>query len=514
MLRSAIYRLSFILAILLALSGCEDTPTVTLTATPESVSENGSTSLSWSSTGVSSCSATGDWTGSKDISGTETVGPLQADSTFGLSCTGDNGSADTSVSVMVGTTAATTVSLSATPTTVSPNGSTTLSWNSNNAISCTASGDWSGRKEVSGSETVSSLMQNSTFNLSCTGANGSASDSVAVTVNTSPTLTVNFAANPTAVSYNGSTTLNWSSNADACTASGDWSGSKGASGSETINSLTENSTFNLSCTSGGIGVNDSVVVTVAGPATATVNLSADPASVPYNGSTTLSWSSGNTDSCTASGDWSGARSTSGSETINSLTENSTFNLSCTGTGGTVDDSVSVSVETPPAPTVNLSADPASVPHNGSTTLSWDSSNAVSCTASGDWSGSKDTSGSETIPSLTSDSRFTLNCSNTNGSVSDSVDVTVVATGNGTALLSWTPPTENTDGSTLTDLAGYRIYYGTASGTYTDNITIDNPGLTSYQIDNLTPADWYFVITSLNSSGTESTFSNEVRKTIN
>ncbi len=44
-------------------------------------------------------------------------------------------------------------------------------------------------------------------------------------------------------------------------------------------------------------------------------------------------------------------------------------------------------------------------------------------------------------------------------------INVVATSPGTATLSWTPPTQNTDGSPLTDLAGYRVYWGTSSGNY-------------------------------------------------
>ena len=81
-------------------------------------------------------------------------------------------------------------------------------------------------------------------------------------------------------------------------------------------------------------------------------------------------------------------------------------------------------------------------------------------------------------------------------------------------MSWTPPTENTDGSPLTDLAGYKIRYGTSPGNYNNTITINNPGLTSYLIDNLASADWYFVMTSFNASGIESSFSTEVSKTIN
>lgn len=96
----------------------------------------------------------------------------------------------------------------------------------------------------------------------------------------------------------------------------------------------------------------------------------------------------------------------------------------------------------------------------------------------------------------------------------SINVTAAATSTGTATLSWMPPTENTDGSVLTDLAGYKIYYGTTPGNYTSVITIDNPGITTYVVENLPGGSTYFfVITSVTSSGLESEFSTVGSKTI-
>ncbi len=92
-----------------------------------------------------------------------------------------------------------------------------------------------------------------------------------------------------------------------------------------------------------------------------------------------------------------------------------------------------------------------------------------------------------------------------------IDVVPVATGS--ATLSWTPPTQNDDGSPLTDLAGYRIYWGTAQGVYTNSAALTNPGITTYVVDQLTPATWYFVTTAVNSSGSESSYSNVGSKTI-
>jgi hypothetical protein len=91
-------------------------------------------------------------------------------------------------------------------------------------------------------------------------------------------------------------------------------------------------------------------------------------------------------------------------------------------------------------------------------------------------------------------------------------IQVVATATGSATLSWTPPTTNTDGSTLTNLAGYRIYWGRSQGNLTSSAQI-SAGLTSYVVDELTPATWYFAITTLNTQGAESARSNVAWKAV-
>ena len=85
----------------------------------------------------------------------------------------------------------------------------------------------------------------------------------------------------------------------------------------------------------------------------------------------------------------------------------------------------------------------------------------------------------------------------------------------TALLSWTPPTQNEDGSTLTDLAGYNIYIGFSSRQYEPELTIRiDAGLSSYMVENLEYGrTYYFTMTALNSADLESEFSNEVWKEI-
>lgn len=84
---------------------------------------------------------------------------------------------------------------------------------------------------------------------------------------------------------------------------------------------------------------------------------------------------------------------------------------------------------------------------------------------------------------------------------------------GAATLSWTPPVRNTDGSTLTTLAGYRIYYGTSASSLTRTISVNTAGISSYVVTDLTPATYYFAITAYTSSGSESARSSVVSKTV-
>jgi hypothetical protein len=83
---------------------------------------------------------------------------------------------------------------------------------------------------------------------------------------------------------------------------------------------------------------------------------------------------------------------------------------------------------------------------------------------------------------------------------------------GSATLNWLPPTQNEDGTALVDLAGYVIYWG-APGNHSNSVTLNNPGLTSYVVDNLAPGTYEFVATAFNAAGMESNYSNATTKTI-
>ena len=156
-------------------------PTLALSASPTTVNAGQSSTLTWSSTNATACSASGAWSGSEPTSGSISTGALNQSSTYSLTCTGSSGSATASATVTVNTAVVPTVSLSASPATISSGQSSTLSWSSTNASACTASGSWSGSITTSGSKSVAPTAT-STYSLTCTGSGGSATASTTVTV--------------------------------------------------------------------------------------------------------------------------------------------------------------------------------------------------------------------------------------------------------------------------------------------------------------------------------------------
>jgi hypothetical protein len=92
-------------------------------------------------------------------------------------------------------------------------------------------------------------------------------------------------------------------------------------------------------------------------------------------------------------------------------------------------------------------------------------------------------------------------------------ITVSQATNGSASLSWTPPTTNTDGSSLSNLAGYRVTYGRTSTNLDQVVQISNAGVSSYTVTGLSSGTWYFAVKAYNSAGAESNVSNVGQKSI-
>jgi hypothetical protein len=152
-----------------------------------------------------------------------------------------------------------------------------------------------------------------------------------------------------------------------------------------------------------------------------------------------------------------------------------------------------------AGTINFSANKTSATGSLTPVLTWSTSPvASSCSASGAWSGTKFASGSQTLAAITASKSYTLTC----------------AWGNGTANISWVAPTKNTDGSTLSDLKGFKIVYGQSASSLTMSQSVNDPKATSATVAALGSGTWYFAVRAVNNGGGESSNSSTVSRTIN
>jgi hypothetical protein len=107
----------------------------------------------------------------------------------------------------------------------------------------------------------------------------------------------------------------------------------------------------------------------------------------------------------------------------------------------------------------------------------------------------------------------MTCIGLGGTISDSVTITANQITSGSVELIWEAPTTNEDGSVLTDLSGYTIYYGTNQNNLNQIIDINTTGITTYTINNLPAATYYFTLTATDTSNNESAQSNLASKVI-
>jgi hypothetical protein len=434
------------------------------TVTPGLIQTGQSATLAWTSTNATACTAsggTGSWSGSEPLSSAGTsTGVINTAGiyTYILTCSGASGSAGpSSVTLVVAptiTVPATIVAFSVTPGTIQTGQSALLTWVTANAASCTASGGtgtWGGSVPTTSVGTSTGVIATAgsyTYTLNCTGPGGASSPSSVVLNVTSapPPLPVisAFAAAPATVLAGGSTTLTWVTvGATSCTATGGtgsdgWNGSVGIAGVDLIGPLNTAGvyTYTLTCSGpGGTSQPTSVTVDVDAipPAPVIQSFTVSPSTVQQGGTVTAVWSTANATSCTASGGtpgdgWSGAepaQSTGTSIGPVSIIGVALYSLSCTGPGGQSLPSVAsvlVTATAPAAAILSFTASPSALQTGQSATLSWTTSNATSCTASGGtgaapWSGSAPTSSSTFSSGTLSTAgvyNFTLTCTGPGG----------------------------------------------------------------------------------------------------
>ena len=192
---------------------------------------------------------------------------------------------------------------------------------------------------------------------------------------------------------------------------------------------------------------------------------------------------------------------------------------------TVTNAPSVQASTPPSAPPTISGRAPAAVNAGSaysfTPKAADASNnslSFSITNKPDWANFNTTSGTLSgIPASADVGTYAnIQISVSDGKASVALPAFTIAVNQmsaGNAALDWTAPTENTDGSVLTNLAGYNVHYGTSPSNLTQVIKVANPGLTSYVVDNLAAGTWYFAVTSYTADGMESPDSGVVSTTV-
>lgn len=128
----------------------------------------------------------------------------------------------------------------------------------------------------------------------------------------------------------------------------------------------------------------------------------------------------------------------------------------------------------------------------STRLTWDAPGATGCTASGhpSWTGAKPASGSLDLPPITLSGTYSLTLS-------------CATAGNGQTLVKWTAVLTNTDGTALTNLAGFKVVYGTSATALSQSKAVTSATATSADMGVLPAGSYFFAVRQVNAAGVES-----------
>jgi len=411
-------------------------PSIVFTSSAREVAAGRTARLSWTSTGATRC--VGSWAqvyeGEAAARGSFTTAVLNSRTNdFSLTCTGPGGTSVQRLTINALPTPR--VTLRASTDRALPGASVELSWRSEDASSCTASGNpFAGTKPVSGVERLSGLSKGvKAFKLTCRGVGGAATADTTVTVVAAPTLT--FSAIKTQVPEKTGTQLKWrATDATSCRASGAWSGAQDNAGTFATGNIESDRAYTLTCVGLTGTVTETVTVEVVGAPK--VELKASEDVVAPGGSLVLNWVVEDAQSCTASGaPFTGSKTIQGGrEVLSNLTKGTkTFKLTCKGGGGTATGEAKVTVIA--RPTLSFAAAKAQIPEKTGTQLKWKATDSTSCIATGDWSGVRGVSGVFDTGALTSDKTYTLRCTGANGHIEAATKVDVLAAPKVTLLLS-------------------------------------------------------------------------------
>lgn len=396
---------------------------ISFEATPRSISDGESAILSWVTSDAEGV-AIEPGLGDGGPSGSVTVTPA-ATTTYRLfAFRGDQLSApsELTVSVQSGNQPQIRV-FRASPDTVQSGTASTLSWEVLNATSVSIDNGL-GPQAAQGSVTVTPA-QTTNYTLTAVGPGGQVNASVMVTVTgAGPPAVLDFSATPDTIAPGGASTLAWDTdNADEVEIQPGSGARLEAKGMLEV-SPAVSTTYTLTAYSLGAGLSASrqVTVNVAAPNQPVVtNFGAQPAAITSGGSTTLTWSTQNTDTVDIDQGVGVNLGANGSVQV-SPGQTTTYTLTARGPGGSANATTLVTVSPPPPVIDGFSAQPAAITAGGSTTLSWTTSHATSVTID-NGVGSRGPDDNVTVsPSQTT--TYTLVAQGPGGSVSGTVVVSV------------------------------------------------------------------------------------------
>jgi PKD repeat protein len=306
-------------------------------------------------------------------------------------------------------------SFTASPTTISAGGSSTLNWSSGGTSVTIDNGV--GTRSASGSTSVSPAST-TTYTLTVNGtADGTPRTGQATVTVSAAAPTATFSAAPTTINAGQSSTLTWTSSNATSISIDNGVGSKPTSGNTSV-SPSSTTTYTLTATGPGGTTTKTATVTVNTPAP-TVSFSASPSTVGTGQASTLIWSTTNATTVTID-NGVGSQPVSGSTIVHPAVT-TTYTLTANGPGGTMTGSATVTVTSGPG--ITFTATPAFIGAGQSSTLNWSTTNATSVSID-NGVGSKPTSGSAGV-SPSSTTTYTLAATGPGGTSTASATVTVL-----------------------------------------------------------------------------------------
>ena len=456
-------------------------PTVSITASPASITSGNPSTLTVAATNATQVTVTGTDGSSYTLhasGGTQAVSPA-ATTTYTATATGTGGKTSATATVTLMQNPPPTISITANPASIAAGSTSTLTVTAVLATQVTVTGtDGSSYSlQASGGTQSVSPVATTTYTATATGAGGNASELATVTVVPNPAPTVSISASPASIRSGSSSTLTVSA---AYAAQVTVTGTDGSSYTLQSNGGTQpvspavTTIYTAAAIGAGGKISATVTVTVTPNPAPTVSLSANPASITSGSSSILTATATNATQVTLTGTDGSSytlQASGGTQAV-SPTTTTTYTASATGTGGNASSTAILTVTPNPAPTVTITALPTSIASGSSSTLTVTAVHATQVTVTGTDGSSYPLSASGGLQLVSPAATTTYTAAATGAGGTTSENATVIVTANPASTISIVAnPTSIISGnpSTLTVIATNATQVtitGTDNTTYT------------------------------------------------